>query len=75
MTFGIIVAILQTLRSFRKTGVIIVFTGPFESVSDMLRTFFCDRWTGRRLDLFLHSDANNYICKFGEVHKLGIAIC
>lgn len=38
--FGIVVVILQTLRSFRKTGVIMVFTGPFEGILDMLRTFF-----------------------------------
>jgi hypothetical protein len=58
MIFGIVVAILQTLRSFKKTGVIIVFTGPFESISDMLRTFSYDKWTRQRLDLFLHSDVN-----------------
>ena len=56
MIFGIVVVILQTFRSFRKTGVIMVFTGPFEGMLDMLRTFFYNRWTGQRPDLFSHSD-------------------
>ena len=57
MIFRIVVVILQTLRSFRKTGVIIVFTGPFEGISDMPRTFFYDRRAGRGFGLFSHSNA------------------
>lgn len=35
MIFGIVVAILQTLRSLRRAGVVMVFTGPFEGILDM----------------------------------------
>ena len=57
MIFGIVVVILQNFRSFRKTVVIMVFTGPFEGILDVPRTFFYDRRAGRGFGLFSHSNA------------------